>query len=347
MTSHHPPGKLARAVAGLSWLNLVLLLIVSVLLFAVSENWWFSSALTYAPRIPYLFPTLGLMAASLFWHRGSLLVNAISLTMVIVPIMGLSLPVSSWFGQPTQDRAATTLKVISCNIQDFRPDFASVLTEISRLNPDLVAFQDCRSESRLLNSYFESWHTVHDGEYFLASRHPVRLVTLAHFEAFDRDALLQCEVQLPSTTIMVFNLHQMTPRHGLRELDLSSPITQRGSARLSQYLQLRANEAGAIREFVESNRGRAPTLIMGDFNMPCESSLYTTNWSSFQNAFNQAGTGYGYSFPCTRQYCWPAGLPWMRLDHILADDAWNVRSCQVGSANGSDHRLIAATLDLR
>lgn len=340
----------ARWVARLSWINLSLIMAISWLLFAISENWWFSSAMTYAPRVPYLIPAIVLLVASCAWHRSSILVNLISIAVVAVPIMGLAVPVGHWMGTSEASAAApvgTVLKVVSCNVQDFRPDFDAVITEIGRFNPDLVAFQDARSHSTLLEKFFSKWHTVHEGEYFVASRYPLKLVQLGHFDAFDRDGIMQCELDLPTTKVSFFNVHQMTPRHGLRELDLSSPLTQRGSTRLTHYLELRAEEAGAIRAFVEDNRGSLPTLLVGDFNMPCESSLYQRHWFGFQNAFNIAGTGYGYSFPCTRQYCWPAGMPWMRLDHILTDDAWTIRSCKVGLSNGSDHRPIAATIEVR
>lgn len=340
-----PPSLIVRAVVALSWVNLALLMLVSFLLFSISERWWFSSAMTYAPRLPYLVPAVGLLIASCVWHRSSIPVNLISTAMVIVPIMGLSLPVSHWMATRPES-SGTSLKVISCNVQDYRPNFESVLAEISRFNPDVVAFQDARSDSKLLVQYFKAWHVVHEGEYFLASRYPVKKVSIGHLEAFDRDAVLQCEIELPSTKVMFFNVHQMTPRHGLRALDLSSPITQRGSGKLTHYLELRAEEAESLRDYIEGHRGQLPTLIAGDFNMPCESNMYHDNWFGYQNAFNVAGTGYGYSFPCTRQYCWPAGNPWLRLDHILTDETWQVRSCFVGKANGSDHRLIAATLEL-
>ena len=342
MKSH---AAIGRAISWVSWAYLCLLMVVSLLLFAVSENWWFSSALTYAPRLPYLVPALALLIVSCLWYRSSFAVNLISTMMVAVPIMGLSLPVSHWMSSSVSP-TGKTLKVISCNVQEFRPDFAAVLAEISRCNPDVVAFQDARRQLDLLQDYFKIWHVVRDGEYFVASRFPVKMLSVGHMEAFDRDAVMLCELELPSTKVLFFNVHQMTPRHGLRALDISSPITQRGTGRLSQYLDLRAEEASALRDFVEGNRGRLPTLIVGDFNVPCESSLYHKHWQGFQNAFNIAGTGYGYSFPCTRQYCWPSGMPWLRLDHILADEAWQVRSCFVGKANGSDHHLIAATLEL-
>jgi len=339
-----PAARWPRLVAVLSWGNLALMMLVSFLIFSVSENWWFSSALTYAPRLPYLVPTVGLLIAAAVWHRASLLVNLIALAVVTIPIMGLTLPVAAWTApSPT---GGPMIKLISCNVQDYRPDFAGMLAEVGRYHPDVVLFQDARSQSRVLDEYFRDWNTVHDGEFFAASRFPLRLVSVGHFEPFDRDGVLQVELDIDGRKIMVFNLHQMTPRHGLRALDLSSPLTQRGSARLTQYVELRADEAGAVRDFVEGSRGEHPTLIAGDFNMPCESSLYQRHWFGYQNAFNLAGCGYGYSFPCTRQYLWPAGMPWMRLDHILADDTWIVRHCEIGSTNGSDHRMIKATLEL-
>lgn len=341
------PSLTSRWVARLSWLNLVLLFVVSGLLFVVSEKWWFSSAMTYAPRIPYLIPASLLLIASVCWNRSAIVLNLISIATVVVPIMGLTLPIAKWRSPVIEAGQGTKLKVVSCNVQDYKPDFASILAEIGHFNPDVVVLQDAHDRSKLLNSYFESWHVVRHGEFYLASRYPAKLVNVGHFEAFDREAIIQCEIELPSTKIMFFNLHHMTPRFGLRALDLSSPITQRGSEKLSRYLVLREEEASDVRDFVEGNRGQVPTLIAGDFNMPCESNMYQSNWFGFQNAFNVAGIGYGYTFPCTPVSIWPAGNPWMRIDHILADDGWQVQSCFVGKANGSDHRMIAATLLLQ
>lgn len=339
-------GRGAWCVIWFSWLNLAALLAVSLLLFVISENWWFSSAMTYAPRCPYLLPTVVLLAASLRYHRSSLPVNLISLAMVVVPIMGLNLPFTKWWsGNPAKDRHA--LKVVSCNVQGFQPDFEALLTEIGRLNPDVIAFQDAVPHPKLMETYFQSWHSIRYGEFYVASRFPVRQIATGHFAAFDRDGIIKCEIDLPTGKIVLFNLHNMTPRHGLRELDLSSPITQRGSHRMAKYLELRAEEAADVRNFVDETRTDCPTIIVGDFNMPFESSLYQQNWLGLQNAFNDAGLGYGYTFPCTRQYCWPAGVPWMRLDHILVDAAWTVQECSVGTVNGSDHRLITATLSLQ
>ena len=64
----------------------------------------------------------------------------------------------------------------------------------------------------------------------------------------------------------------------------------------------------------------------------------------FNNAFDERGTGFGYTAPCSMRYRWFHDSPWVRIDHILADPTWTVRACAVGRGRGSDHRLIWALL---
>ena len=90
-----------------------------------------------------------------------------------------------------------------------------------------------------------------------------------------------------------------------------------------------------------------PELLIGDFNMPISSSLYQKSWGEMANAFDVAGSGFGFTSPCDQFLFWPDYVPWLRIDHILASSHWQVLRCQVGAGNGSDHRFIAATLALR
>ena len=90
---------------------------------------------------------------------------------------------------------------------------------------------------------------------------------------------------------------------------------------------------------------KLPQLIVGDFNTPTVSDIYDVAWHGFANAFEQTGWGFGYTAPCTTHRRWFNDVPWVRIDHILADDHWTVYACGIGSGNGSDHRLIWAKLD--
>jgi endonuclease/exonuclease/phosphatase family metal-dependent hydrolase len=86
---------------------------------------------------------------------------------------------------------------------------------------------------------------------------------------------------------------------------------------------------------------------VGDFNMPTVSHLYRSVWRDFTNAFEEAGWGFGYTAPCTTHARWFDDVPWVRIDHILADPTWTVRACEIGHGRGSDHRLIWASLARR
>ena len=54
-----------------------------------------------------------------------------------------------------------------------------------------------------------------------------------------------------------------------------------------------------------------PTVVLGDFNMTCDSSVFQRDWANWQDAFSICGFGLGYTFSTSR-----IGL---RIDHVLTD----------------------------
>jgi endonuclease/exonuclease/phosphatase family metal-dependent hydrolase len=99
--------------------------------------------------------------------------------------------------------------------------------------------------------------------------------------------------------------------------------------------------------FVGEGNPELPALVMGDFNLPSDSRIFQSYWGDLIDAHAAAGWGYGYTSPCHTHRFWPEGSPWVRIDHILTDDRFQVHHCQVGANNGSDHRLITARVQLR
>jgi len=330
-------------VRNLSIVNLLLIVLLLVLLYTISERWWFSAALTYLPRSPFVLPSLLLLACSVRCHRRSIWVNVLTALLVVGPVMGLKLPLASLVATPA---SSTSLKVVSCNVQHYEPNLAAVLTEIAVLNPDVVAFQEARFEHPLLAEFFKDWHTVQEEEFWVGSRFPVRLLGKCAGVAFDRDTAISVEVSAPQRTFRLFNVHQTTPRRSLTELDPGSLISGAGQRRVERHLVLREEESHTTRVFVADTDPSTPYLVVGDFNMPTSSNLFQTYWGDLTNAFDVTGCGYGYTSPCRRHRAWPDFFPWIRIDHILASEHWCVQGCRVGRGNGSDHRLIAATLQL-
>ena len=75
-------------------------------------------------------------------------------------------------------------------------------------------------------------------------------------------------------------------------------------------------------------------------------SAWRANRGSLQDAYALTGVGYGYTSPCSQGKIWPGNTPWAQVDHILANEDWQVERCWIGESAGSDHRLIAAQLRL-
>jgi endonuclease/exonuclease/phosphatase family metal-dependent hydrolase len=155
------------------------------------------------------------------------------------------------------------------------------------------------------------------------------------------------EVETPGGPVVIADIHQMTARFGLKKLNRNTLINLDGTKELAAYVEERHDESAELRMIVDEHRGDRPMIVCGDFNVPSTSSLYQKYWGSLQNAFEVAGFGYGYTSPCKGNRFWPNNLPWARIDHILCTREFAVRQCQIGTSEGSDHRLIAATLVLK
>jgi endonuclease/exonuclease/phosphatase (EEP) superfamily protein YafD len=132
---------------------------------------------TFLPRLPWLLPGALLLAASLlarskvFWiNLATALFVLLAITQFNVPWQNLSEPESS------ETRNEGTLRIVSCNVQTFTPDFSVVLREIQRAKPDLVALQEASRPPRLLLDYFEGWHQVQVRGLWVASKWPLRLL---------------------------------------------------------------------------------------------------------------------------------------------------------------------------
>lgn len=74
---------------------------------------------------------------------------------------------------------------------------------------------------------------------------------------------------------------------------LVAVIQQRaaGLPALEANVARRRAESAAVRDALSSVAG--PLLLAGDFNMPTESAIYRTGWSSYANAFLVGGWGWG------------------------------------------------------
>lgn len=326
----------------LSVVNLVCVSVAAVLLKVVSEDWWLSTAIMYLPRSPYVAGSLLLLPTAFFSRSGrGITLNVAALVLTAWPVMGLTVPFPS---EQSVVANGESVRIVSCNVHGYQPVFASLTHEVAGLHPDIVVFQEAFQRHPLLESEFRDWHSLHFDEYFVASRYPIAHIASFRSDSCGRFAAAAFEVELPERRFRLINVHQTSPRHGLEALRAAGLLNRAGIHAVVKSARRREAEAVALRAFVEEHRGGLPLVLAGDFNMPSDSNVYRAVWGDLENAFDAAGFGFGYTFPCTTERFWPPGTPFMRIDHILASSDWQIDECRVGSGNGSDHRLITAVL---
>jgi vancomycin resistance protein VanJ len=321
----------------------VAVIAVSILIIEISERWWLSTALTYLPRIPFAVPSLILAACAVRWRPRLTWLNLAAAGLVLGPVAELHLPSVA---KASVVKPALRVKIVSCNVQGYSPDLSTVLQEISTFHPNVVALQEASQENALLEAYFQDWHVLHEGEFWIASEYPLRRIDTHESAAFGTLTAVNVELDTPAGSVRLTNLHQATPRHALYELNVRSILDGEGPDMVERHTRMRDDQSRLIREFSQVDNTQIPQLIVGDFNMPTTSQLYRSHWGDLQNAFDEAGVGFGYTSPCAPHRLWPDYCPWIRVDHILTSDHWETRKCEVGKTNGSDHRLIAATIFL-
>lgn len=332
-----------RWVTVLSWANFIALWVVIALIHGVSERWWLSTVILYLPRIPWMLPAIILLPISLRFSWKCGLVNLASVLLVLGPVMNWQ---CGGLIAPQVDRTAPRMTVVSCNVQSFRPDFGQVVSEINRLNPDVVLFQEAFEDHPLLTTLFEGWNVHREDEYLAASRWPIQYLDKCDVGAQVRITVVRYAVETPGGRLTVCNVHQISPRHALTNLKPWSIITGAGIEDVTQDAILREVEALKAREFTQTLGKSEPTLIAGDFNMPNDSSLFRKHWGDLTDAYATAAVGYGYTSPCQTKVGWPNNTPWAQVDHILTTPGIPVERCWVGHSGGSDHRLIAAQFRL-
>ena len=104
--------------------------------------------------------------------------------------------------------------------------------------------------------------------------------------------------------------------------------------RYRDVYRARAAEVEQIAEAVEAET--LPVLIAGDFNGTANNWEYHRLRGGRQDAFFAAGLGSGNTYR--------ADKPFVRIDYVLADEAWTVTSAEVPVVGFSDHRPVVVQL---
>jgi len=328
-------GCLASAVAWLTWLYVAGLVAVWMALRFGGDDWWLATLMLFGPRWVYVLPMLVLIPAVLCVRRRLIFPLVIGLVILLWPIMGMCLPWRSWSksdGKP--------LRVMTFNVQLDAVGQRKLLALLERVEPDIVAVQEC---GRREISWPRGWDSTRVGRLEIGSRYPLRDRRVSRRrDPSSRNPTvnaLAAVVETPRGDATLVNVHLRTPRRGIEPmLEGGGPAAPSRAAVLSEEISFRRREAEQIRAWLDDLPGGV--IVVGDFNMPVDSTIYRRSFSDFQNAFGSTGLGFGHTKQSSAFGC-AFGA---RIDHILTGPGWAVGGCRVGEDIGSDHLPLIADL---
>jgi vancomycin resistance protein VanJ len=338
-----------RLLLGAALLYPLVLLVIVLVLRAYGERWWLARVSLYLPRAAFAAPLIVFVPAIALLRAWRWMVTqGAALGLVLFPLMGLVLP---W---PRSAQAgAPSLRVLSYNVNSGLWGWNEVLAQVEELHPDVVLMQEIGGDSRwALEQLRQRYAAVEASTQFIvASKFPIR-------ETHDPQRLpldgqqrsprwLSYVIETPLGPIAFYNVHPISPRHGLWSLRaggfknaLLSGSLLRGekAERLQTEGRLRDRQ---VEQFAESaRRETVPVIVGGDTNLPGLSAALAA-LEPLRDGFREAGAGFGYTFPSGR-------LGWMRLDRIFASPSLRFVRFQVGAhAAASDHLCVVADLQKR
>lgn len=343
---------LRRAFVALAVLYPLALLVVTLLFRFVGERWWVTAIGMFLPRIGFALPLL-VFVPVLLWlrERRVLWSQGVALLLVIFPLMGLVLP------GPTPSTRGPGFRLMSFNVNTSAMGREAILGAITAENPDIVLMQESADWTKLHELLHERYPVVElNGQFLLASRWPIVSTTnparLPYYEQKRSPRFLRHVLRTPMGLVTFYNVHPLSPRESFYELRGGSGF--RNELRSGRFFTQSADSFGVnagLRELQIETFGRmasgerGPVVIAGDVNQPEPSPLLTGALGEFRDAFREAGSGFGYTFPGEgfKARRTPR-IPWMRLDRILLRGPIGATRFALACRGASDHLCIVADL---
>lgn len=327
--------RLSTVLSWAAWAYLLSLCATAAAFRLVGEGSWLVLVALYLPRWPLALPlvvlSLGLLVAG---RRRLLWTQAASALLVAFPLSGLQLRFRA--GGRVE---GPTIRVLSYNVWQGMRGSSALRAEVLAARPDLVLFQTSSREADRVfeDPYFARWTVRREARLTLASRYPVGDCRTAEgLSTESGPPFVRCTVATPLGLVDVFNVHAISPRRGLDRLRLAARSGRfPDAAAVAEVLGNRDVRERQIRGLAEAAAASVnPVLIAGDTNLPGGSRILRRHLSSYRDAFEEAGAGFGYTFPTVD------GRPWMRIDRALAGAGLRFVAARPGGDEASDHRPL-------
>jgi endonuclease/exonuclease/phosphatase (EEP) superfamily protein YafD len=229
------------------------------------------------------------------------------------------------------------LRVMTYNIKGGRRNPDSIVRDLQRFHPDVVQMQDSQGVMNgPVGKAFSGWYISASGQYIIVSRFPIGDADGRNI-SFPGSAhhCVRSTLMVEGKPLTIYNVHLLSPRYGL------IAIKYHHVSGIEQNTVDRMFEAKMLVDALRAEKG--PLILTGDLNAPVQSQVCQQLFATgLRDAYSDAGWGYGYSYGQTTR----VRVPYVRIDHILVNEAWQVERCMVGNSEGSDHSPVIADLFL-
>ena len=311
-------GKVLWAVGLVALLGLVL-------------HWWSGDHYPLGRYTGYLLPWfLVILLPGILW---SLLLHRWSLAVVLGVSLGLVLHACAPVLLPRPkvvQASASELKVMSFNVWSKNASPGRIAEGVGEHQPDILLLQEITPPqfekfSRALDEISAAtgarWNKIYNPALLQAvvSRYLLR----SEWAKKDKAKVQVVSAEAPFGTVMVFNVH---PTWG-------------------NWLRRDRQLAGLLREDILPCE--LPVILGGDFNTTDQSQIFGLLAGHLHNAHEEAGTGFGFSFPkaLSMKNMLIPFFPLVRIDHIFFSGHFSaLHAATAETAYGSDHLPVTARL---
>ena len=265
----------------------------------------------------------------------------------------------------TQKKKDNTLRVISWNVKGFngvQPNSTiklrtqDIAYSIQKWNPDIICMQEYNTNERegdIANhaqyfsakypySFFSKDYQTLQAAYYagciIYSKY--KIIQAQRIPFTNQESLIVATILKGDDTINVYTTHLASYRfkqNDFEAIDDASKDKWKVVKKMKQAFTERAVQANLVKAQIDNSP--YPTILTGDFNDVPHSYTYQHIANGWQDAFLKKGFGIGATY---------LGLsPTLRIDFILANNAWQVKAWDQVDENLSDHHMIMADLLLK
>jgi vancomycin resistance protein VanJ len=331
----------------------LLLLLVMLSLRWIGEKNLTLAFLLYLPRNAFLIPSAFLLLPAMLWHRWS----ALALVLGSLAFLFWGLEYRAGFARtPAPSVPGNSLTVLTYNRGEHMNQSLQPFKNLTR--PDLILLQEAggRAAGYLQAEGYEEFpHALDSAEFTLLSRYPILGAEALFGTVPDAPPIAaRFTIDFEGREVAVYSVHTISPRDVLKYYRrgaflyglIGVPGTPLAQKRRSnqEYWDQRIEEARSLRDRIEADP--LPVILAGDFNAPAGGYIHGLFRSRFQDAHARAGRGFGNTFPGTTRNPLSLGGPWMRIDYLFCNEAWEPAWCITEADRPSQHRAVAANFEL-